>query len=40
MLGEGVDQIQIGHNAKSRVVGIRRAPDGMRGALKLRAQTG
>jgi hypothetical protein len=38
MLGEGVEHVQIGYNAKSRVVGIRPAPDGGRGVLKLRAQ--
>jgi hypothetical protein len=38
MLGEGVEHVQIGFNAKSRVVGIRPAADGVRGALKLRAQ--
>ena len=38
MLGEGVEHVQIGYNAKSRVVGIRSAPEGGRGALKLRAQ--
>ena len=38
MLGEGVEAVQIGYNAKSRVVGIRPAADGVRGALKLRAQ--
>jgi hypothetical protein len=38
MLGEGVEQVQIGYNAKSGVVGIRPAADGVRGALKLRAQ--
>jgi hypothetical protein len=38
MLGEGVDHVQIGYNAKSRLVGIRSAADGVRGALKLRAQ--
>jgi hypothetical protein len=38
MLGEGVESVQIGFNAKSRVVGIRPAADGVRGALKLRAQ--
>ncbi len=38
MLGEGVEAVQIGYNAKSRVVGIRPAPEGGRGVLKLRAQ--
>ena len=38
MLGEGVEAVQIGYNAKSRVVGIRPAPEGGRGALKLRVQ--
>ena len=38
MLGEGVEHVQIGYNAKSRVVGIRPAADGVRGVLKLRAQ--
>jgi hypothetical protein len=38
MLGEGVEHVQIGYNAKSRVVGLRSAADGVRGALKLRAQ--
>jgi hypothetical protein len=38
MLGEGVEAVQIGYNPKGRVVGIRPAADGVRGALKLRAQ--
>ena len=38
MLGEGVEAVHIGYNAKSRVVGLRPAADGVRGALKLRAQ--
>ena len=38
MLGEGVEHVQIGYNAKSRVVGIRSAAAEVRGALKLRAQ--
>jgi hypothetical protein len=38
MLGEGVEAVQIGYNAKSRVVGIRPAPEGGRGVLKLRSQ--
>jgi len=38
MLGEGVETVQIGYNAKSRVVGIRPAAEGGRGVLKLRAQ--
>jgi len=38
MLGEGVEAVQIGYNATSRVVGIRPAADGVRSALKLRAQ--
>ena len=38
MLGEGVEHVQIGFNAKSRVVGIRSAAAEVRGALKLRAQ--
>jgi len=38
MLGEGVEAVQIGYNAKSRVVGLRPAPEGGRGVLKLRAQ--
>ena len=38
MLGEDVEAVQIGYNAKSRVVGIRPAADGIGGALKLRAQ--
>ena len=38
MLGEGVEPVQIGYNAKTRVVGIRPAADDVRGALKLRAQ--
>ena len=38
MLGEGVEAVQIGYNAKSRVVGIRPAPEGGRGVLKLREQ--
>jgi hypothetical protein len=38
MLGEGVEAVQIGYNPKSRVVGIRPAAEGVRGALKLRAQ--
>jgi len=38
MRGEGVEAVQIGFNAKSRVVGIRPAPEGGRGVLKLRAQ--
>jgi hypothetical protein len=38
LLGEGVEAVQIGYNAKSRAVGIRPAPEGGRGVLKLRAQ--
>jgi hypothetical protein len=38
MLGEGVEHVQIGYNAKSRVVGIRSAAAEVRGSLKLRAQ--
>jgi len=38
MLGEGVEAVQIGYNPKGRVVGIRPAPEGGRGVLKLRAQ--
>jgi hypothetical protein len=38
MLGEGVEAVQIGYNPKGRVVGLRPAPEGGRGVLKLRAQ--
>jgi len=33
-----VEDVQIGFNTKSRVVGLRPAPEGGRGVLKLRAQ--
>lgn len=38
LLGEGVEQVQIGYNDKARAVGIRPATEGGRGVLKLRAQ--
>jgi hypothetical protein len=38
LLGEGVEQVQVGYNAKSGAVGIRSAAEGGRGALRLRKQ--
>jgi hypothetical protein len=38
LLGEGVEAVQIGFNAKTRAVGIRPAPEDGRGVLKLRVQ--
>jgi hypothetical protein len=38
LLGEGVEQVQVGYNAKTGAVGIRPATDGGRGALRLRKQ--
>lgn len=38
LLGEGVEQVQVGYNAKTGAVGIRPAQDSGRGALKLREQ--
>jgi len=38
LLGDGVEQVQVGYNAKTGAVGIRPAEDGGRGALRLRKQ--
>lgn len=38
LLGEGVEQVQVGYNAKTGAVGIRPAPEAGRGALRLRKQ--
>jgi hypothetical protein len=38
LLGEGVERVQVGYNAKTGAVGIRPAPEGGRGALRLRKQ--
>jgi hypothetical protein len=38
LLGEEVGAVQIGYNTKTRAVGIRPAPEGGRGVLKLRVQ--
>jgi hypothetical protein len=38
LLGDGVEQVQVGYNAKTGAVGIRPAANGGRGALRLRKQ--
>jgi len=38
LLGEGVEQVQVGYNAKTGAVGIRPAPEAGRGGLRLRKQ--
>ncbi len=38
MLGDGISHVQIGHNAKTQVVGIRAAGEDAKGRYRLRSQ--
>ena len=38
MLGQGVEHVQVGFNAKTREIGIRQAPEDARGRYRLQSQ--